>query len=144
MATATKKPAVKAPAKKTPTKPAAPVEAEATEEETAFGVSDVVELIAVRTGKTVKTRDLRILLRKMARDGRLNREIIAGNRNRWVWDGPEDPEIDAILEAFEAGELEADKKEKLEALKKRKADQKAAAAAEAADAESDDEELEEE
>ena len=142
MATATKKPAAKAAAK--PAAKPAPAEVEATEEETAFGVSDVVELIAVRTGKTVKTRDLRILLRKMARDGRLNREIIAGNRNRWVWDGPEDPEIDAILEAFEAGELEADKKEKLEALKKRKADQKAAAAAEAAAAEGDDEELEEE
>ena len=56
MATATKKPAAKAPAKKTPTKPAAPVEAEATEEETAFGVSDVVELIAVRTGKTQAVR----------------------------------------------------------------------------------------
>ena len=144
MATATKKPAAKAAAK--PAAKPAPAEVEATEEETAFGVSDVVELIAVRTGKTVKTRDLRILLRKMARDGRLNREIIAGNRNRWVWDGPEDPEIDAILEAFEAGELEADKREKLAALKERKNEQRAAvkAAKEAEEAEGGEEELEDE
>ena len=145
MATATKKPAAKAPAKKTPTKPAAPVEAEATEEETAFGVSDVVELIAVRTGKTVKTRDLRILLRKMARDGRLNREIIAGNRARWEFDGPEDPRVEAVLEAYKSGELEADKQEKLQALKDRKAAQKAEkAAAAAAAAESDEDEVLEE
>lgn len=139
--------AVKAPAKKTPAKaakPAAPVAPVAAEEETVFGVSDIAELIKVRTGKEVKTRDLRTLLRKMARDGRLDREIVAGNRDRWTWTGPNDPEVDTILEAYEAGELEADKKEKLDALKERKAAQraekKAAAEAEAAD----DEELIEE
>lgn len=147
------KAAAKAPAK-TAAKKAAPAKAapkaapaEATDEEV-FGVSDIVELLKVRTGKTVKTRDLRILLRKMARDGRLDREIVAGNRNRWVWSGPEDPEVDLIIEAFEAGELEADKQEKLQALKDKKAAERAAkakAAAEAEDeAEDDDEELEEE
>lgn len=114
-------------------------------DETSFGVADIVELIKVKTGKTTKTRDLRILLRKMARDGRLNREIIAGNRNRWEWTGPEDPEIELIIEAFENGELEEDKQAKLQALKDRKAKEKAekAAAAEA-EAADDDEELEEE
>jgi len=139
---ATKKPAAKAKAAPAKAAPKA-AEAEVVEEET-FGVSDIVELIKVRTGKVVKTRDLRILLRKMARDGRLNREIIAGNRNRWTWSGPEDPEIDAILDAYEAGELEQDKQEKLQALKDRKAKQKAEAAAAAAEeAEGDDEELDE-
>lgn len=146
---ATKAPA-KTAAKKTAPAKAAPKAAPAAEvtDEEVFGVSDIVELIKVKTGKTVKTRDLRILLRKMARDGRLDREIVAGNRNRWVWSGPEDPEVDTIIEAFEAGELEADKQEKLQALKDKKAAERAAkakAAAEAEDeAEDDDEELEEE
>jgi hypothetical protein len=146
---ATKAPAKTAAKKAAPAKaaPKAAPAAEVTDEEV-FGVSDIVELIKVKTGKTVKTRDLRILLRKMARDGRLDREIVAGNRNRWVWSGPEDPEVDTIIEAFEAGELEADKQEKLQALKDKKAAERAAkakAAAEAEDeAEDDDEELEEE
>jgi len=143
-----------APTKKSPAKAqkAAPakVEAPVAVAETAeavFGVSDIAELIKVRTGKDVKTRDLRTLLRKMARDGRLDREIIAGNRERWTWTGPQDPEVDTIIEAYENGELEADKLEKLNALKERKAAQRAAKQAEKdaaeAEAEDDDEELEE-
>jgi hypothetical protein len=146
------------PATKSSTKPAtkaakpAPVEEveTTTEEETTFGVADIAELIKVETGKEVKTRDLRTLLRKMARDGRLDREIVAGNRERWSWTGPEDPEVAKITEAYANGELDADKKEKLDALKKRKEQQRAEkkAAAEAAEAEAgdeaegDDEELE--
>lgn len=133
---------------KTPTKPAAvkpavvaPVAVE--EVEVSFGVSDIAELIKVRSGKEVKTRDLRTLLRKLARDGRLNREIVAGNRERWTWSGPTDPEVDVILEAYDNGELEADKLEKLNALKERKAAQRAAKKAETEAAASDDEELEE-
>lgn len=126
-----------APAKATVAEP------EVVEAEEIFGVAGVAELIRVRTGKTVKTRDLRILLRKLARDGRLDREIVAGNRARWEFDGADDPRVATILEAYDNGELEADKKAKLDALKQRKAEQKAAAKA-AAEAEAgDDEELEE-
>lgn len=107
-------------------KAAAPAETPVVEDESTFGVSDVAALIKVRNGKEVKTRDLRTLLRKMARDGRLDREIVAGNRARWEFDGPEDPRVTAILEAYESGELEADKQEKLQALKDRKAEQRAA------------------
>lgn len=122
-------------------KAAAPkVEEVATEEAEIFGVAQVAELIQVRTGKEVKTRDLRILLRKLARDGRLDREIVAGNRARWEFDGADDPRVEVIIEAYENGELEADKKEKLDALKQRKAAQKAAAAAEKAAAEPEAEE----
>lgn len=134
----------KAATKKTPAKPATPA-TPAGAEEVAFGVADVASLIKTRFGKDVKTRDLRTLLRKMARDGRLDREIIAGNRARWEFEGPEDPRVEAILEAYGAGELDQDKAEKLAALKERKAAQRAEkkAAAEA-EAEDDDEELEEE
>lgn len=134
----------KAATKKTPAKPATPA-TPAGAEEVAFGVADVASLIKTRFGKDVKTRDLRTLLRKMARDGRLDREIVAGNRARWEFEGPEDPRVEAILEAYGAGELDQDKAEKLAALKERKAAQRAEkkAAAEA-EAEDDDEELEEE
>jgi hypothetical protein len=134
----------KRPAAKTAPKPA-PVEVveevEADEAEEIFGVADVVALIKTKLKKDTTTRELRTLLRKMARDGRLDREIIAGNRTRWEFAGPEDPEVLAILKAFGEGELEADKREKLNALKERKAAAKAAAAAEA---EEEDEEVEEE
>jgi len=147
MATATKpKTAAKTATKKT-TKPAEAVVEETTTEEPIFGVANVAELIKVETGEDVKTRDLRTLLRKMARDGRLDREIVAGNRARWEFDGPEDPRVVAIVDAYKEGELEADKKEKLDALKQRKAEQRAAKQAEAAKAEAEaddsDEELEE-
>lgn len=141
MATKTKSTAKsqKAPAKVA--KAATPAPAPATTEEV-FGVSDIAELIKVQFNKEVKTRDLRTLLRKMARDGRLDREIVAGNRERWTWSGPKDPEVDTILEAYSAGELEADKKEKLDALKERKAAQRAAkkAAEEVEEDEDDDDE----
>lgn len=139
--------ATKATAKKQTAAKPKPVEVETTPEpEAIFGVQDVADLIKVKTGKTVKTRDLRTLLRKMARDGRLDREIIAGNRARWEFDGPEDPSVEAILEAYENGELEADKQEKLAALKERKNEQRAAAKAakEAEEAEGGEEELEDE
>lgn len=138
---ATKATAKKQSATKAAAKPAAKPAEETTE--TIFGVADVAELIKIRTGKEVKTRDLRTLLRKMARDGRLDREIIAGNRARWEFDGADDPSVEKIIEAYEAGELDADKAEKLQALKDRKAAQRAAAK-EAAEAEEGEEELEDE
>lgn len=139
MATATKRPTTKKAAPKPA--PVEEVEVEDTEVEEIFGVSDVVELIKTKLKKDTTTRELRTLLRKMARDGRLDREIIAGNRTRWEFAGPDDPEVLAILKAFGDGELEQDKREKLNALKERKAKAKAEAAAAA---EEEDEEVDEE
>src|SRR6478609_620885 len=69
-------------------------EVEETEEtEPTFGVADLVKLIKEKLGKDTTTRELRTLLRKMARDGRLDREIVAGNRARWEWSGPNDAEV---------------------------------------------------
>jgi hypothetical protein len=92
-------------------------------QEVTFGVADVCLLIKKKTGETVTTRALRTLIRKMARDdtGRIDREIVAGNRSRYDWSGPNDPEVKAIVKAYTDGELEADKQEKLAALKERKA-----------------------
>lgn len=95
-----------------------------------FGVADIAAHLTEKTGKKVTTRELRTLIRKMARDGsgRVDREIIPGNRARYSWSGIKDPEVQAIIKAFDSGELEQDKKEKLAALKENKAKKKAAEA----------------
>lgn len=106
-----------------------------------FGVADLAKHLEEETGKKVTTRELRMLIRKMARDGRVDREIIPGNRSRYDWSGLNDPEVKRIIKAFKAGELEADKQEKLAELKKRgeaKRAEKAKAKAAAAAAEEDE------
>lgn len=97
------------------------------QQEVTFGASDLAKYLSEKSGKTVSPRELRTLIRKMARDGsaRVNREIVAGNRSRYNWSGLEDPEVKAIIAAFDGGELEADKKAKLEELKAKKAEKKA-------------------
>jgi hypothetical protein len=102
---------------------AAPKAKKGAAQEVTFGVQDIVKYLTGK-GHKVNARGLRTLIRKMARDGsnRVNREIVAGNRTRYDWPkGLKDPEVKKIIAAFEAGELEADKQEKLQALKERKA-----------------------
>lgn len=97
-------------------------------QEVTFGASDLARHLSETSGKKVTPRELRTLIRKMARDGsgRVDREITAGNRTRYNWSGLKDPEVKAIIKAFEGGELEADKQAKLAELKERKAAKKAA------------------
>lgn len=106
-----------------------------------FGVRDLVALIKKKTGEDTDPRSIRTLIRKMARDksGRIDREIKAGNRERYDWSGPNDPEVLAIVEAFKGGELEAEKKAKLDKLKADKAAKAAAKKAASAEVEEDDE-----
>lgn len=98
------------------------------QEEVTFGASDLAKHLSEKHGKAVSARELRTLIRKMARDesGRVNREITPGNRTRYNWSGINDPEVQAIIAAYEGGELEADKQAKLAELKERKAAKKAA------------------
>lgn len=106
-----------------------------------FGVADLAKHLEAETGKKVTTRELRMLIRKMARDGRVDREIIPGNRSRYDWSGVNDPEVKRIIKAYKAGELDEDKKAKLDELKKRgeaKRAEKAKAKAAAAAAEEDE------
>jgi hypothetical protein len=114
--------------------------------EVTFGVRDLAEHLSKKLNKTIKPKDLRTLIRKMAREDkpRVEREVVAGNRSRYDWpDGLKDPEVKAIIKAVTDGELEAGKKEALDALKARKAEKKATKASDASDDESsDDEELE--
>ena len=98
------------------------------QEEVTFGASDLARHLSEKSGKTVSARELRTLIRKMARDGssRVDREITPGNRTRYNWSGLEDPEVQKIIAAFEGGELEEDKQAKLAELKANKAAKKAA------------------
>lgn len=107
---------------------AAPAAKKSSQQEVTFGASDLAKHLSEKSGKPVSTRELRTLIRKMARDGsaRVNREITAGNRTRYNWSGVNDPEVQAIIAAFDGGELEADKQAKLAELKEKKAAKKAA------------------
>lgn len=105
----------------------APKKASAAAEIT-FGIRDLVELIEKKTGKKTDPRGIRTLIRKMARDGsgRVQREITPGNRTRYDWSGPNDPEVVKIVKAFDDGELEVEKQAKLSELKEKKAAKTAA------------------
>jgi hypothetical protein len=118
-----------------------PATKKSTASEVTFGIRDLVAHIKEETGQDTDPRGLRTLIRKMARDGsgRVDREIKAGNRTRYDWSGPNDPEVVKIVEAFKAGELEQEKQAKLAALKEQKAKKTAAKKqAAAAEVEEDD------
>jgi DNA-binding HxlR family transcriptional regulator len=97
------------------------------QDEVVFGASDLAKAATKLMGKEITARQVRVLLRKMARDGRIEREIKQGNRTRYSWTGPKDPEVKMILKAIKDGELEQGQKEALEKLKAQKAEKKAAA-----------------
>lgn len=96
-----------------------------------FGVADLAKYLTDKLDgdKKVTPRDLRTLIRKMAREdeARVDREITPGNRTRYNWPGGlKHPEVKRICEAVLGGEMEADKKAKLEELKAQKAAKTAA------------------
>lgn len=94
-----------------------------------WGVRDLIALAKEKYGKEYSPREMRVLLRKMAReDQRINREVIAGNKSRYAWSGPDDPEVKAILKAIKGGEIEEGKKAALDKLKADKAAKTAAKA----------------
>jgi hypothetical protein len=100
----------------------APAKSKAQEVE--FGASDLAAYLSEKTGKNISARDLRALIRKMAREEtpRVDREITAGNRTRYNWPGGlKHPEVKAIIKAVTGGEMEADKQAKLAELKAKKA-----------------------
>lgn len=112
-----------------------PTAKKSTVSDVTFGIRDLVAHIKEETGQDTDPRGLRTLIRKMARDGsgRVDREIKAGNRTRYDWSGPNDPEVVKIVAAFKAGELEQEKQAKLAALKEQKAKKTAAKKAAAAE-----------
>lgn len=107
----------------------APAKGKKAAEDEVWGVRNgLIPLLKEKTGKEYSPREIRTLLRKMAREdnARIDREVIAGNKARYAWSGPNDPEVKAILKAVKGGEVEEGKKAALDKLKADKAAKTAA------------------
>ena len=104
-----------------------PAKAEKAAEPEVWGVRNLIALIKKKTGKDYNPREVRTLLRKLAREGGgVEREIVAGNKSRYSWTGSKDPEVLAVLKAVEGGAIETAKKDALAKLKADKAAKTAA------------------
>lgn len=117
-----------------------------------FGTAELLALIEKEHGKAYDGRQLRVLLRKMKAAGELPGEAADGKR--YSFTGPEDPQVQAIIQRVKSGEIDEATQAALEKLKKdaeakraaKKAEKEAAeakAAAEATD-EVEEDEVEEE
>lgn len=104
-------------------------------DEVTFGARQLAAYLSKQTGKPYDARALRVLLRKMAKDGRIARTA-EDARSRYSWTGTDDPEVKKILKAVKGGEIEKGRQEALAKLKADNAVKRAAkkAALEAAEA----------
>lgn len=105
-----------------------------------FGTKELAAHVNAETGSSYDAYNLRILLRKLTKDGILER-VESEGRSRYSFTGPKDPQVKAIVEAVKSGAAEKAKQERLDKLKADRAATKAAApkkskkAAKAADVE---------
>lgn len=93
-----------------------------------FGASDLAKLANEKFDKSYDAKTIRTLLRKLARNGKLSREISPENRTRYSWSGADDPEVKMILKEIKGGAIETARNEALGALKEKKAAERAAKA----------------
>lgn len=128
--------------RKAPAKKAAPKKKPVNAVE--FGTAELLALIEKEHGKAYDGRQLRVLLRKMKAAGELPGEAADGKR--YSFTGPEDPQVQAIVQRVKNGEIDEATKAALEKLKTdaeaKRAEKRAAkekAEAEAAEQDSGDE-----
>lgn len=115
--TATKTAPARAPREKAAK--AAPVE-KAPREVIEFGSAWLVEHVNAETGSSYSASALRILLRKLTKEGVLERE--ADGRARYNFPkGANDPQVKAIVKAVKGGAAEKAKQERLDSLKEQRA-----------------------
>jgi len=108
-----------------------------------FGSAELAAYITEQTGEKFDGRSVRMLLRKLAKDGKLDR-VVGETRDRYSFSGPNDSTVKQVLAMVKSGEAKAMKQEGLAAVKeKAEAKRKAARAAKEAEAE-DAEEVDEE
>lgn len=114
-----------------------------------FGSAQLAAHITELTGETYDARGVRMLLRKLAKDGVLDRAV-GETRDRYSFTGPNDPTVKAIVTMVKSGEAKALKqagldKVKADAAAKRAAKKAAAPVEEPEDEDGEDmEEVEEE
>jgi hypothetical protein len=90
-----------------------------------FGTKELAAHVNAEAGTSYDAYNLRILLRKLTKDGVLER-VESEGRSRYSFTGPEDPQVVAIVEAVKSGAAEKAKQERLDKLKADRADKKAA------------------
>lgn len=91
-----------------------------------FGTKELAAHVNAETGASYDAYNLRILLRKLTKDGVLER-VESEGRSRYSFTGPKDPQVVAIVEAVKSGAAEKAKQERLDKLKADRAATKAAA-----------------
>ena len=90
-----------------------------------FGTKELAAHVNAETGASYDAYNLRILLRKLTKDGVLER-VESEGRSRYSFTGPKDPQVKAIVEAVKSGAAEKAKQERLDKLKADRAATKAA------------------
>lgn len=109
-----------------------------------FGSPELASYVTEKTGENYSARDIRMLLRKLAKDGKLAREV-GVDKQRYEFTGPNDATVKLVLKMIQDGTAKALKQEGLQKVKDLAAERKAAKAAAAeAKAEDEMEEVEEE
>lgn len=139
-------PAPKAKAKKAPAKAkaaAAEKPAKAAAPKIEFGTKELAAHVNAEAGTAYDAYNLRILLRKLTKDGVLAR-VESEGRSRYSFTGPEDPQVVAIVAAVKDGAAEKAKQERLDGLKAQRAATKKAAPKKKASAKEAEPEVEEE
>jgi hypothetical protein len=135
------KPKRKPPVRKTEAK-AKPPKAPAIE----FGSAWLAAHVTEQTGETYDGRAVRMLLRKLAKDGKLPR-VVGETRDRYQFTGPQDATVLAVVKMVKDGTAKALRQEGLEKVKTQAAAKRAAAKAaepQTEDMEEDDEDVVEE
>jgi hypothetical protein len=94
--------------------------------------------VTEQTGETYDARSIRMLLRKLAADGKLSR-VVGEDRARYEFSGPKDPTVAAVLAMVKSGEAKQMKQAGLQKVKDAAAAKKAAAKAKVEDPEEMDE-----
>lgn len=94
---------------------AAPVKAEKAES-TGMGAAWLAEYVNEELGTEYTAANMRVILRRMAADGDLEREV-GTDRARYQFTGENDKIVKAVLKRVKSGEADTAKKERLAAAK---------------------------
>lgn len=114
-----------APKAKKAKKAAAEKPAKAAAPKIEFGTKELAAHVNKEAGTSYDAYNLRILLRKLTKDGVLER-VESEGRSRYSFTGPKDPQVVAIVKAVKSGAAEKAKQERLDKLKADRAATKAA------------------
>jgi hypothetical protein len=108
-----------------------------------YGSPWLAAYVTENTTETYDARAIRMLLRKLAKDGALDREV-GITRERYNFSGPKDPTVVAVLEMIKSGAAKELKQAGLQAVKDKAAAKKAEAAKAKAETQPEPDEMDDE